>query len=182
MAYTGNAAIFPRNKFSISTPRKNQFVRTSKVDSSAKGGSGTILATEFFYNKTVGWSAIGDGAVAGSSSWRSKSHRPIMPFLGISSGVNVYQEPDRGNVARYRYPEENEILAEDQVPGGLMNDQTPPPSLLNAVGRHHAGGTANFSFVDGHVETITVLETVQKRLWGDRVHSLTGNNRVDLDR
>ena len=41
------------------------------------------------------------------------------------------------------------------------------------------GGTANFVFVDGHVETMTVIESIEQQLWGDRFHSLTGNVGVD---
>ena len=56
---------------------------------------------------------------------------------------------------------------------------------INAVGRNHAGGNAqvkgvaNFSFVDGHVERMDVLKSVQKRLWGERFYSLSGQNKVD---
>ena len=57
------------------------------------------------------------------------------------------------------------------------------PTTLNAVGRHHPGkdkkgGTANFCFVDGHVEQMTVLQSLQQRKWGDRFYSITGENRV----
>ena len=57
-------------------------------------------------------------------------------------------------------------------------------STLNAVGRTHPGGnkrdggTAEFSFCDGHVEQMTVIDSIKKQLWGDRVYSITGNNRV----
>ena len=37
------------------------------------------------------------------------------------------------------------------------------------------GGSANFVFVDGHVEQTTVLETIKKRRWGDKFWSLTGD-------
>ena len=32
---------------------------------------------------------------------------------------------------------------------------------------------------DGHVEFMTVQETIKQRKWGDRVYSVTGDNRVD---
>jgi len=52
--------------------------------------------------------------------------------------------------------------------------------VLNAVGRHHDGNTgryggkANFSFIDGHVERMNVVDSVRRRLWGDRVYALSG--------
>ena len=52
-------------------------------------------------------------------------------------------------------------------------------TTLNAVGRHHPGGTSNFVFVDGHVERMTVTESVSRRLWGTEFYSLTGNGLVD---
>jgi len=56
----------------------------------------------------------------------------------------------------------------------------------NAIGRHHPGGdrlggTANFLYVDGHVERTTILETLKERRWGDKYYAITGNNIV-IDR
>jgi prepilin-type processing-associated H-X9-DG protein len=176
MAYTGNAAVFTRNKFSLGgTPRRNQFVNPSWIDGSKKGASKTILVTEFFYYNN--WSSIQD-----PSTGAIKSHRSIMPFIGGSSGADVYNEPDLGNgTDRFFYPAETAILPVDQMgPGMIVNNS----SALNAVGRTHPGGdkryggTAEFSFCDGHVEQMTVVQSIKKQLWGDRVYSLTGNNRV----
>jgi prepilin-type processing-associated H-X9-DG protein len=54
------------------------------------------------------------------------------------------------------------------------------------VGRHHPGssqdrnlgGTANFVYVDGHVENAHVLDTILKRQWGSLFYSITGANEV----
>ena len=64
-------------------------------------------------------------------------------------------------------------------------------SALNAVGRHHAGadkagfgGKCNYVYTDGHVELQGIVDTIEKRLWGDKFYSITGNNRVmtgDID-
>jgi prepilin-type N-terminal cleavage/methylation domain-containing protein len=83
MAYTGNAAIFPRNKFTVELSggeRVNQFVPESIV------APGAILATEFNSN----WKAIGvdQGGVV-----LSKSHRPISPFIHVGSGTDEYGAP-----------------------------------------------------------------------------------------
>jgi prepilin-type processing-associated H-X9-DG protein len=170
MAYTGNAAIFPRNKFTDSGGgRKSTLVRSVVITDPSR----TILATEFFYHND--W----DSLMVDS---KIKSHRPVTPFVGGSSGIDVYQEPDFGGLPRFRYPPDWAILKKRELGAGVIEDQN---TALNAVGRHHPGGdaeyggTANFVFVDGHVDKMTVLETVKQRLWGERFYSITGNNRVD---
>jgi prepilin-type N-terminal cleavage/methylation domain-containing protein/prepilin-type processing-associated H-X9-DG protein len=174
MAYTGNAAIFPRNKFNLQgTARKNQFVNPSWVDGSMRGASGTILSTEFL--SASNWESLQDEAM------KIKSHRTITPFVGGSAGTNVYNEPVFGGEPRFFYPADYKILKADQLGANMINS---PLTTLNAVGRHHPGGekayggTANFGFVDGHVERMTVLQSIKKRLWGDRFYSITGGNAI----
>lgn len=173
MAFTGNDAIFSRNKFNVGFTRKNQFVNPSWVDGSARGGGGTILATEFGYYDN--WTSLAD-----REENKIKSHRPVQPFVGISAGSDVYSEPTNGS-KRFRYPNEDEIYQGTQGAAHLIDD---PNSILNAVGRHHPGGggkyggNVNFVFCDGHVASHNIWETIEKRLWGDRVYSLTGDNKV----
>ncbi len=171
MAYTGNAAIFPRNKLNVASGRRNVFVKDGAVDNPSR----VILATEFLNNNQ--WRSISAGGV-------SKSHRSITPFVGISSGNNVYNEPPFGDEPRFAYPSDRAILANAALVDEVI-DGNGAIFAINAVGRTHSGkdkqvnGLANFSFVDGHVERMSVLKSVQKRLWGDRFYSLSGNNRVD---
>jgi prepilin-type N-terminal cleavage/methylation domain-containing protein/prepilin-type processing-associated H-X9-DG protein len=173
MAYTGNAAIFPRNKFDLSgPPRRNRLVKDSEPLFTGR----TILATEFLDSRD-GWKSLMVGG-------KIKSHRPITPFVGVSSGSDVYSEPtSNASITRFTYPAPSAIKRADQLVQGEIED---PDTILNAVGRTHKGpsskgpygGTANFSFVDGHVERLNVLDTVKKRLWGDAFYSLTGPNKV----
>lgn len=169
MAYTGNAAIFPRNKFNGGGPRFNRFVRDSECSNVSK----TILITEFLSSQN--WDSLSDGG-------KIKSHRSLMPFVGVTSGADVFGEGLGGSIARFQYPDEAAILKSDQLGANVINDNN---STLNAVGRHHPGskdnygGTANFAFLDGHVERSKVLDTIKNRQWGDRLYSITGaNNRV----
>ncbi len=164
-AYTGNAAIFTRNKFNISGPRRNQLVKDAWI----QNPSSEILVTEFLFANN--WQSIGvDGLI--------KSHRPITPFLGISSGYQVFQEPTSGgNIPRFRYPTAAEILPESQLTNNMIDS---PPTQMNAVGRHHPGskdskgGQVNFAYVDGHVEQSTIVKTIEARRWGTKFYSLTG--------
>ncbi|MBL8761164.1 MAG: prepilin-type N-terminal cleavage/methylation domain-containing protein [Phycisphaerae bacterium] len=173
MAYTGNDSIFSRNKFNVGFRRKNQFVNPAWVDGSTRGGAGTILATEYAHYDN--WTSL-----AARDEQKIKSHRPVQPFVGISAGSDVYSEPTNGS-KRFRYPNEDEIRQGDKGAAHLIDD---PGSILNAVGRHHPGGggkfggNVNFVFCDGHVASHNIWETIEKRLWGDRVYSLSGDNKV----
>lgn len=170
IAFTGNAAIFPRNKFQSGSVRSNRLVKDSEIELPAQ----TIMATEFFFNGS--WSAL---TAAGSGGNTIKSHRPVTPFVGISSGANVYDEPPGGSIARFRYPDLSDIVPEKDVAEGAIEGAN--GTTLNAVGRTHKaradknGGGANFAYTDGHVEYATIAETIKARRWGSRFYSLTGN-------
>lgn len=177
MAYTGNAAIFPRNKFEdYSRPRQNKWVKDSEINNP----SSVILVTEFHINnnsRSLAAGGEGGGAII-------LSHRSIMPFEGVSAGGDVYSEALTPLPAgRFRYPPLSEIVAEAQLPDNLISGGA--GTLLNAVGRTHKGkkddkgGASNHAFSDGHVEFMTVQDTIKQRKWGDRVYSVTGDNRVD---
>ncbi|MGD9689231.1 MAG: type II secretion system protein [Phycisphaerales bacterium] len=175
MAYAGNAAIFCRNKFSGGTRRLNRLVKAGEVQLPSK----TITVCEYLV-----WNGTWQGLMSGSTM---KSHRPITPFVGGSTGQDVYSEPTLGSVPRYFYPNwRNNIYPNERLGPGMIQD---PNTNLNAVGRHHPGtgigggnfgGIANFAFLDGHVERLHVIDTIEKRLWGDKFYSITGSgNAVD---
>jgi len=170
LGLAANGAIVPRNKFAVNSPRKNQLVQLNDIGFAAR----TILATEF--HEEAGWRSIG---VSSGSDFVVKSHRPISPFIGISSGNDVYREPNRkGGPPPFRYPPVGSLLEGQDLRDARDLIDAGTETSLNAVGRHHPGKRANFLFVDGHVEAMTLKETVEQRLWGDRYWSLTGNNRV----
>ncbi len=178
-SYAGNGALFPRNKFSLAgSARKQILANPSGVDGSTRGPSKTILVTE--YLASPGWKSLAN------SGGVIKSHRPITPFIGGSSGTDVFSEPDIGALPRFFYPAETAIKKKNQLGDGMIEDGS---SVLNAIGRHHPGGdstyggTANFSFVDCHVEQKTILQTIDRRnpLWGDRFFSISGGNKVQMN-
>lgn len=191
IGYVGNAAIFPRNKFNGSLGRTNAFVNPSAIDAEPGGGAKTILATEL--GGATGWQSAFD---PGRGIY--VSHRSISPFIGGSTGVAVYDEPEgSGQQPRYFYPGPNRLMdlkTATSTAGLLLSNSTAGDigTNLNAVGRFHKGGTgkiggtAVFAFCDGHAEQLSVEDTIpngrtgepQKRLWGERFYSITGNNRV----
>jgi prepilin-type N-terminal cleavage/methylation domain-containing protein/prepilin-type processing-associated H-X9-DG protein len=186
MSYTANAAIMPRNKFTTALSggnRVNQFVKENNV---TRPGD-TILLTEFLDN----WKAIGI-AEGGTDRVLSKSHRPINPFFHISSSFNEYAAPVNAPGYIYGIPQDQDYygLLPYKTVRERVNilDHSSGMAQINAVGRHHPtadqryrerfGGEANFLFCDGHVDTTTVLETVDARQWGDRYYSVSGSNAI----
>lgn len=171
VAFTGNAAIFPRNKFTAQSGRKNQLVNSAAISDPAR----IILATEFLDYRQWASLRTPDGVI--------KSHRPVTPFVGGSAG-DVYAEPNTGGSPRFFYPGDSVIRTRKELGENMIEDSN---STLNAVGRHHPGGdneyggTANFVFVDGHVENMTVLDSIRQMKWGDRFFSLSGNNAVNMN-
>jgi len=178
VAYTGNAAVFPRNKFTTELSRGlrvNRYVQEHEV----KQPGSTILATELNRNWRV-------SAVQDAGGLVSKSHRPVNPFYHVGYGSDEYAAPEGTPGYIYGIPED--LHTYGLLPQSTVNDATglidqPGTSELNAVGRHHPGGdqlggTANFLYVDGHVGRKTILKTLKDREWGEKYYAITGRNEV----
>jgi prepilin-type N-terminal cleavage/methylation domain-containing protein/prepilin-type processing-associated H-X9-DG protein len=175
MAYTANAAIVPRNKFTAILSGNPDRKNTCVNDSWIKGGRGVILVTEFSRN----WKAA---AVMEGGSLLSKSHRPVSAFWNIGSDTDEYKSSlgggfQYGHPGVVNYGLQPASALEDQY--GVIDGSMGPE--VNVVGRHHPGGdalggTANFLYVDGSVARKTILETMRKREWGQAYYSLTGGN------
>lgn len=183
MAYAANAAVMPRNKFTIQLAkgvRRNVMVKENMI----KRPGSTILATEYLRN----WKALG---IDDGGAILVKSHRPINVFYHLGTGANEYQAPpmNPGFLYGIKASPNSERdygllpLAEVKDKTNIL-DYTSGLPQINAVGRSHPGGnsayggTANFLFVDTHVEKMTPLQSLVQRLWGDRYYSLTGANEV----
>ncbi|MCG3125227.1 MAG: hypothetical protein CHACPFDD_00043 [Phycisphaerae bacterium] len=177
MAFTANAAVMPRNKFApaFPGPRFNRFVKDNELQMPGK----VIMATEL--NRNWKAAAVQDGGI------KSKSHRPVNPFYHTSSGYNEYGATSQGfryrksGSSTYGLSPWESIDNPDAV--GLIDGAA--GSELNAVGRHHPGGsdarmggTTNFLYCDGHVQRKELLATMKDREWGDKYYAVTDDNKV----
>ncbi|MEQ8770950.1 MAG: prepilin-type N-terminal cleavage/methylation domain-containing protein [Phycisphaerales bacterium] len=189
VAFMGNAAVFPRNKFNSTgfgagESRRNVFVRGAQINS----GSLTILLAEI--SDANGWRLLAaEEGGAGNTRWESKSHRSITPFALTQDGGEMtpdeqiygYTGTPRSKPFRYPNPVYGDAVGAtktfirddelDAVQGVIIS------SPLNVVSRRH-NGKGNFAYVDGHVELETLFDTIKKAKWGDRFYSLNGDTRV----
>ena len=181
MAYAGNDSIFPRNKFFLDgAQRTNVDVNSARF---TEPTSNLILAAELHYSERQGWRTVRreQGASGDGGVWKSVSHRPITPFYSLSSGQDVYDAANTsGRFTPFVYPDPTEDAGQIYADGSRsLDDQAllDGEYSLNAVSRFH-GGKAHFVFVDGHVDLMSVQETIRRQLWGKRFYSISGDNRV----
>lgn len=184
MAYTANAAIIPRNKFTMELayggPRLNRFVREFDITTQRR----VVLATELNNN------CITSAEMQSGNLFKSKSHRPVCAFyhVGYGAGDRVYNVPLQTPGFMYGNPNNPQDRTFGLRPLSLIEDVaglilgTSDPEI-QVVGRHHPGGdewggSTNFLFVDGSVVRKNLIETLLNQEWGDRFYSLTGQNEV----
>jgi len=184
MTYAANAAIMPRNKFTRDLSggqRVNVFVREQNF----KRPGDTILATEYVNN----WKALG---IRTGGGVLVKSHRPINPFYHVGSGFNEYNSSERNPGFIYGLPDDQDtygLLPTREIQNKVnILDHSSGMSQINAIGRHHPttdplyrerfGGAANFLFADAHAETMTVLQTMRQRKWGDAYYGISGERQI----
>jgi prepilin-type processing-associated H-X9-DG protein len=183
LGYTVNEALCPRNKFAPihGESRLYQFVRVSMV----KNSSGTILATEWTNNSQL---VVAPGEIV--TDLVVKSHRPVSGFAATGPGVT--SSNDLTDLA-FIYPAGGGGMfgrSGGNIHRVTVNDLQPNPTpgatsstRLDWVGRNH--GTqrldsrgfnikySNFLYVDGHVETKNIRDTLTPNFeWGARVYSL----------
>ncbi len=182
LAYMLNEALAPRSVFVKGFRGATQpyhFVRAGRVRHNGE----TILATEFWGTPAVMQATSNVDGSAGVSN----SRRPVS---GISANGSGLSSPDQA----YKLPFGGQFVwatvkqltpnPEAAIPAGAIPDTT-----LDFVGRNHgskklgtvAGDTragwdlrkSNFLYLDGHVETKSVVDTVYPRnQWGDRFYSI----------
>lgn len=178
IAYTLNEAICGRNKFVLgyqSPPavRVNQFVKAGSV----RNSGGTILATEFVND----WKIVSDASrVPGAPAAKCKSHRPVHAFVlsggtGGGSSLNADQWTPGAGFRRVTYADLTPNCPVNYNSGTTM-------SRLDWVGRNHGRGNyddkkTNFLYLDGHVDTKQIKETLSPAWeWGERFYTLKPND------
>jgi prepilin-type processing-associated H-X9-DG protein len=177
LAYTLNEALCPRNKFEPGefngNARSEHFVRSGSAQKSGE----TILATEWSPLASV---VVDTGEVSGQPV--CKSHRPINGFTGLTNVGGGYV--DLVDIAA------GSTIIRCSVSNITANPKPgfTPISRLDWVGRNH--GTkkldnqgwdlrrTNFLYLDGHVETKHIRETLTPWQWGQTIYSLSPNDDV----
>ena len=177
LAYTLNEALCPRNKFTLNFQNGNQrvehYVKASSVTHSAQ----CILATEWNVSPSV---VLDTGEVSGANV--TKSHRPVNGFTSLQSAGGNYV--DLVEVA----PGSGIIHVTKNMMSKNPSGSFTPTTRLDWVGRNHgpkeldASGwdtrRTNFLYLDGHVESKNVRDTLSPWQWGDTVFSLDPNGDV----
>jgi prepilin-type N-terminal cleavage/methylation domain-containing protein/prepilin-type processing-associated H-X9-DG protein len=173
IGFTVNDALMPRNKLvKEGFPRYYRQVRIGEP----QNASSTIMVAEML-NRNGSWKPWFQGTL-------SKSHRPISAFVPVSGTESEPRsQPATTNIPSFEYVDVSDtdntgsLYATSLISDGNI-DALPS---INLAARHHPntagskfGGTGHYSFVDGHVERLTVRDTISKRLWGEKYHSLTG--------
>ncbi|MEO6435926.1 MAG: prepilin-type N-terminal cleavage/methylation domain-containing protein [Tepidisphaeraceae bacterium] len=175
-AFTINEALCPRNKFVVGfqgAARRYAFVRAGQV----KNSGGTILAAEWHQN----WRIVADTGRSDPNSTVCKSHRPVHGFAGLSGELNMeLLPPDAfGGRPTYRRAKVSDL-------GGDPQAGSASSTRLDWIGRNHDKRKmqnnfdirrSNFLYLDGHVETKGIRETLEPKFeWGEKFYSLVPNS------
>jgi prepilin-type processing-associated H-X9-DG protein len=172
VAYTPNAAIMPNNKFTVgfqSTKNPFHFVRAGTF----KGASEIVLMTEF-----SDLSPVVQDKSRFTGEPASKSNRPVNGFV-VDGQTNPNIETFAPGMAFHAaLPADLSKVKPIDYQTGSVNSKT----RLDWVGRIH-GSTrdwwkkkTNFLYVDGHVETKLLEETLTPFQWGTSFYSLASND------
>ena len=192
MAYMLNEELTPRSRFVAGAQgavRGYHFVQAGHV----RGSSETILATEMWGNQQI---MSAKNNISGSGQ-ASNSRRPVSAMSysltgnGVTSADKAYLLPYSGT---FVWATVDKLTPDPMATfGALPAGSVPNPDCtLDFVGRNHGskhfgtvGGSAvsgwdlrksNFLYLDGHVDTKHVTETLYpKNQWGARFYDLEVN-------
>lgn len=132
----------------------------------------TVQVTEWLAD--AGYSALRQGS-------RTLSHRPIVPFLGVSAGRSPEREAVAGaGPAPFVYPQAGDVFGDGANFAEVLASRG--ATEINAMGRSHrqgnSEGRAALIMLDGSARLATPLQSVTQRLWGEAFHSITGGQGV----
>jgi len=197
MSYMLNEALTPRSIFTLNfrsgNTRYYNFVRAGSVSASAA----TIMATEMWGVQSIMEAASNTGGSAPVSN----SRRPVSGISVVETAAANAALGTGGTIPKADSPYNLKVggvfgwaKVDDMTPDpvtafGSLTTVPNPDTTLDFVGRNHGGrslGTvggsnkagwdlrkSNFLYVDGHVETKHVSETVYpQNQWGAKFYSL----------
>lgn len=171
-AYTVNEAIMGRNKHGIGTaaaaPAGRKYL-TGLSAGKVKNPTGTILATEFIDSASlVSGSTGGNGG-----NFVFKSHRPVGGWRSNGGGTVTatldLQKVPHGTTLRRTTSADLEANP-FRSDFNCIDSESVSKTRLDWVGSNHKRqygnkyrqGMTNFLYVDGHVETKSILDTIPK--------------------
>ncbi len=178
-AFTLNEALCGRGKLAGYATRAYQWVSAGQV----KNSGGTILATEYVDE----WRMLSSVSFGGSGK-PCKSHRPVHAFMAAGAsgsagadleGISLTTAINRIGVTDIN-PDSRTAFSK-----GTWTDAN-YKTRLDWVGRNHGTGkqalkTTNFLYLDGHVETKHLEETLVPWQWGQRLYSLANQELVQSE-
>ncbi len=169
LAYTVNEVIMPRNKWNSTIDGAPadpgpfyQYVKATQV----KGSSNVVLATEFWSDFRIVSEDTGSNVV--------KSHRPVSGYApaAVLSGKSTDLTVALPLAGTYRYTRVTKP-SKDNMKDLIANGSA---YQVDWIGRNHGKGKfakTNFLYVDGHVETKRIEETLAPTFqWGEQVYSI----------
>jgi prepilin-type N-terminal cleavage/methylation domain-containing protein/prepilin-type processing-associated H-X9-DG protein len=177
ISYTVNEAIMPRNKFILNIPGEGNSRTYRQVNAGKiKNSSNVVLATEWTQNEGM---VVGNGRV-NTGATVMKSHRPVHAFVASDGSWDIDKVAPstlRGQGFTRNY----------QMSSGPADRMNVSGNRLDWVGRVHGPlqigpgqqdlRRTNFLYVDGHVETKRLGETLYPNFqWGDKFYSLSPND------
>jgi prepilin-type N-terminal cleavage/methylation domain-containing protein/prepilin-type processing-associated H-X9-DG protein len=208
IAYTANEVLMPRNKFIIGYQNATRTYRSARL-TEIGNQPGTILITEF-----VDSADIVSGATVGATTRTCKSHRPVSGWRAEGSGVGDLDKDNSGanlcdpceilTTVKLRHTVATDLwlnsdgsqsldIITDAQKGNYSTSGTSRGTRLDWVGRNHGFGAkpadkkSNFGYLDGHVETKSILETLPAAAnadgtipatpweWGDKDYTISPN-------
>lgn len=171
LAYTVNEALCPRGVFVFGfrgATRPYRFIKAGRV----RNSQDTILATEIWGAQDL----VKTDSLNNPGFDVSASRRPLNGFAKtLTSAEEFFKSPPN---AAFIPAGVNDVAKDPST-----NPNAAPTTLIDWVGRNHYRKTinaagydarqSNFLYLDGHVETKHVLDTVRPRFqWGDKFYTL----------
>lgn len=213
LGYTVNEALFPRPKWATNWDSIKHVARHPNV-SEIKNAAGTIAVTEFPGNwRIVSGSTVGGGGSdnvvkshrpimpfrLNNNSWAVDGDEKS----NTATACGLTNSGTTGTVLQIRRTNANDLWNISATAGTYSSDlesdadssyaQSTRLSRLDWVGRNHLGqgktprdNVTNFLYLDGHVESKSVLDTVPSDLnaagpweWGSKCYTISETNVVD---